>query len=246
MGNIGRQTTHLFSTRLPWKKSVQNAASCSLSASRSLMCLPGIRWIRKAAVPAIVAVPTIPPTVIGLPSGPWICFRSRRSLRSRLRRRRRLSCHPWTRRHWPLKGRGWRCSPPSARALPAWPTPAAKTALAARAAPAAVAAPTAVAAPPSLFCRCPSVLQRGSARHLQSAASCPRNTAGLLLAAIPSGGLPEPSGIEQCRCCRARQQHQGHHVAGAALLHYDGPFHIISIVYDNRLFNILSKNMLCL
>jgi hypothetical protein len=77
---------------------------------------------------------------------------------------------------------------------------------------------------PSLFCRCPSVLQRGSARHLRSAASCPRNTAGLLLAAIPSGGLPEPSGIEQCRCCRARQQHQGHHVAGAALLHYDSPF----------------------
>ena len=57
---------------------------------------------------------------------------------------------------------------------------------------------------PSLFCRCPSVLQRGSAGHLQSAASCPHNTAGLLLAAIPSGGLPEPSGIEQRICCRAR------------------------------------------
>ena len=197
MGNIGRQTTHLFSTHLPWKKSVQNAASCSSSASRSLMCLPGIRWIRKAAV----AVPIIAPIVIGLPSGPWICLRSRRSLRSRLRSRlrgclrRRLSCHQ---RSWltvlPSQCPA-RLACPSRQSRPCCQSRPSRCCRSSR------------CCCPSLFCRCPSVLQRGSARHLRSAASCPRNTAGLLLAAIPSGGLPEPSGIEQRRCCRARQQH---------------------------------------
>ena len=144
MGHIGRQTTHLFPTRLPWKKYVQNAALRSSSASRSLMCLPAIGWIRIAAIAATilpVIVPVIAPIVIGLPSGPWICLslRSRRSLRSRLR-----GCLTKS-----LKGHGWRCSPASA--LPAWLPPAARAALAARGTPAAVAAAPAAVVAPAFF-----------------------------------------------------------------------------------------------
>ena len=242
MGNIGRQTTHLFSTRLPWKKSVQNAASCSSSASRSLMCLPGIRWIRKAAVPAIVAVPIIAPIVIGLPSGPWICPRSRRSLRSRLRSRlrgclrRRLSCDPWARRRWPLKGRGWRCSPASA--LPAWLAPAARAALAARAAPAApaaVAAPVAVAAPaavvaPAFFA---AALLCCSAALL-GISGLPHRVHAILLGSSLQQSQVEASrsalassnadAVGRANSIQAADKLQGHHVAGAALLHCDSPF----------------------